>query len=158
MNIISKSFMSSMSGSTFGGLLISTVIGTLTWEHIGRKRDIRYRPSVGLDFVSVKSRKLFRALGTKCAWLSSYLTQIDLKEIGVTINDVMKPTWDLVTSPFCAISGYVRTAAGYGRKQWMIYAGSALSIILLSYGLYRYNEYIPFTYLTQAQKFLRLTN
>lgn len=147
MSIILESFIPGFSRSALGGLFFALAIGILFWEHFGRKYGSNYRPSIGLDSLSNKSRNLFCAFGRKCAWISSYLTQIDLKEIGMTIEDVITPTWNLLTSPFYMIYGYVHTAATYGKKQWMVYFGSAIGLLLISYGTCKYIDIHPLSYL-----------
>ena len=151
MNIITKPFSFAKDlPATSTGIVISSIFATLVWEHIGRKRNHKIRPSVGLEIVSEKSRKFFRMVGRGLAWASSYLIQIDLKDIGLTIESVFRPTWNLVTSPFCIISGYIRAAVAYKNKQWMIYIGSALAVLLFSFGIYRYTSnmsLLQFTYL-----------
>jgi hypothetical protein len=140
---------------TTGGLLASSALTVLIWEHLGRKRDSKCRPSVGLEIISTKSRNLFRTFGRDLAWVSSYLTQIDLQDIGKTLEAVLRPSWNLVTSPLCTISGYVRAAASYKNKQWMVYAGSVIGLALIFYFANQKFGYVPSSLIG---RFYHLTN
>lgn len=135
-----------------GGLLTCTFIGTVLWEHCGRKYMLRYRPSVGLEFISNRSQFFFWVIGRKITWLSSYLTIINSKDIGVTIDAILRPLCGIVFSPFYIIYGYLNAAKSYQNKRWMIYAGSILTVTTILYGA---------NYISQPKSlwsFLRLTN
>lgn len=176
-------------GTVFGGL----TLGTLIWEHIGRKKEERLReqkadeiiskwpaenqrvidsvhdseelkqfdqrrnedfqkrlnlivvnrPSIGLTKLSNKSQQLFEWCGRNLAWLSSYLTQIDLKEVTKTVFPVVKPICTMVVSPVYFIYGYFKAAAEYLGKEWLIYLGSALVVVMLGVGWYQFSDYLP---------------
>ena len=128
---------------TYAKYFGTAAVIVLGWEHIGRKQKTKIRPSVGLTWTSDKSQKGFKWLGEQAAWISSYLTQIDLKEFGVTIHAVGKPMFDLISSPFYAVAGYVGMAASYANKEWLIYSGSALLVGALTYAYYLLGSRYP---------------
>jgi hypothetical protein len=141
--MIFSKILSTIPYSTTATVLSSVAIVCLVWEHIGRKRQTKIRPSVGLTIVAQKSQNAFQYLGEKSALISSYLTQIDLKDIGVTLCDISKPTFDLITSPFYIIYGYVKIANSYANKTWLVYIGSGLLVVLLPTGCYYLSKYYP---------------
>lgn len=173
---------------TYAKVFGSLAVVTLTWEHIGRKREEKLRqekekflieenlkippdtntenpnpnrkstkqihdevlkivvkrPSIALTYGATQSKKFFEYCGKQFAWLSSYLTQLDLKDFGKTIYDVGKPTFDLfIASPFYFIKGYADKASSYVKKEWMIYVGSILGILMLIFGWYKLGHYCP---------------
>lgn len=115
-------------------ILIST--STIIWEHVGRKYNHVHRPSVWLEFFSVHAQCMFKKIGIFIAWISSFLTQIDLKDLLKTIHDLIKPTFDLVTSPLYIIVGYINEATTYIDKTWLVYIGSVILLCCIFYGLY----------------------
>lgn len=117
-------------------VLGTTVVAVLFWEHIGRKYATNWRPSVGITAAADLSQKVFQWTGERWAWFTSYLTAVDLKEIGVTINDVAKPSIDLFWSWTYAFSGYFAKAASYTNKSWLVYTGSFLTTGALLFGYY----------------------
>ncbi|XWV24999.1 putative ORFan [Tupanvirus deep ocean] len=157
MELVSKSFgtfFNVVSFRTLVKVLGSVTLATLVWEHVGRKRESDLRPSVGLSLASEKSVLFFNRVGSGLAWLSSYLTQVDLKDVGVTVRDVGKPTFDLVTSPLHTLSGYVKKAHSYQNKQWMVYVGSGIAVVLALAGYYKYSNFLPTSSSFRMPRFL----
>ena len=101
------------------------------------------RPSVLLTRLSVRSQKFFDRCGRTLAWMSSYLTQIDLKELGKTLHDVGKPICTTIASPVYLIIGYAKEAQKYVSKEWMIYLGSGLVAVMLGVCWYYFSGYLP---------------
>ena len=122
---------------TYAEVLGGTAVAVLIAEHVGRKYQSTKRPSVALAYSADKCQKFFQWLGEQFAWASSYLTQLDLKDVGVTLYDVGKPTVDLMLSPFYSIYGYLKRAMSYQNKSWLVYVGSGLLTTLALAGWYR---------------------
>ena len=137
-------FAKSIPLSTYVKVFGTVSLVVLGWEHYGRKQPMAYRPSTLIESSAIISQNFFKRTGEILAWLSSYLTQIDLKEFGETLMAVGKPTCDLVVSPFYIFWGYVCKAANYGNKSWLVYVGSSLLAAVLSYGWYYLSFRYPF--------------
>lgn len=145
MNIL-RSFVSqamSVSPSTYLKVIgvVSAVV--FTGEFIGRKKNFVYRPSFFIAKTANGLTTFFTKLGEGYAWIGSYLTQIDMKEITNTAIAIGEPSWNLVKSPVYTIIGYAESAATYGNKEWMIYIGSALLTALIGYGCYYMSARYP---------------
>ena len=128
---------------TYAKVFGAVTLVVFGWEHYGRKNLVVYRPSTALEYCAKTSQKFFRFTGEKMAWISSYLTQIDLRDLGATVVAVTKPTWDFVTSPFYMLYGYACAAANYGNKTWLVYAGSSLLAFALLFGWYYLSTVYP---------------
>ncbi|AYV85065.1 MAG: putative ORFan [Satyrvirus sp.] len=135
MGLISYAFFAKI----FGCCMLATLI----WEHFGRRYNSRIRPSVMLTFLSEKFQKFFRIVGEYAAWISSYLTQIDLKDLFRTIGDIVNPAFGLIVSPLYFIYGYVMTAKTYLNKTWLIYAGSVILVAVFMAGYHKLTFYYP---------------
>ncbi|XWV26246.1 hypothetical protein QJ857_gp0829 [Tupanvirus soda lake] len=156
MEVVNKmvgSFLNVISFRTLVKVVGNVALATLVWEHIGRKRETDFRPSVGLTLASDKSKNFFNWVGRGLALTSSYLTQLDLKDIAITVRDVGKPSVDLVVSPFHTLYGYVNKAQSYHKKEWMVYFGSGLAVLFMCAGYYRFGNYLP-TFLLRMPRLL----
>jgi len=109
----------------------------LIYEHIGRRYDIIVRPSVGLEYVANKSIDFFKKIGILFAWVSSYLTEIDLYDMYQTLYDIVTPLIKLLFAPFYFCYGYLLEVATYENKWWMIYVGSGIIIAMLIFISYK---------------------
>lgn len=146
---------------TVGKYMGMATLFILSWEHIGRKYEettrkkleeqgkelktsIFYiRPSIIMKMTHKKSKDFFEWIGKKFAWISSYLSFFDLKDISITIRDVFKPTIKFMLSPFHMISGYVKKAHEEKNNKWTIYIGSTILIVTLTCGLSAGKTYYP---------------
>ncbi len=124
-------------------ILSGVFLGTIVVEHIGRKFETEKRPSIILNKIADESKIAFKKLGTGFAWLSSYLTLADIKDIAISVHDVVKPSIELTTSPFYSVYGYIKKADTYGNKNWMIYTGSGLGVGLSVFGYYKLSKRYP---------------
>lgn len=116
--------------------ILIPIVGIFLWEHVGRQKDYTQRPSIYLTWIAEKAQNLFEHIGRYFAWISSFLTKIDLGDILKTIHDLLKPIFDLIVSPFYFMIGYLDMASEYLSKSWLIYIGSAILFVLVWYGLY----------------------
>jgi hypothetical protein len=115
-------------------LLLGATLSTsavVIFEHVGRLYKFNHLPSTYLSIIAKVFQEKFQLLGTLVARLSSYLTWIDLKEFMQTIHDIGTPIVNIILAPTYFIYGYVKTAAAYVGKSWMIYIGSFLIILAL---------------------------
>ena len=120
----------------------TVLVGTVAWEHAAKKKGWTVRPSQGLTEASNASQAAFKKVGEKAAQLSSYLTLIDMKkvkealgEVGKSTEEVFGPITGVVLSPAYIAVGYFQTAYEYGKKrQWLVYTGSAVVIIMVVSG------------------------
>lgn len=123
-------------------------VTVIACEHLGRLYQWPIRLSSLLGPAATFLRHTFEAGGKLFAWVSSFLTYIDLKDLGQTIYELAKPCYDIVVSPYYFFHGYVTQALTYLNKTYMIYIGSALLIGLTVYGLYKYRNSTLITYLS----------
>ena len=135
--------LTSVSMGTYFKIFGSSAFVVLALEHFGRKTESNVRPSTALTWTADRCKNGFKRLGEQFAWLSSYLTQLDLKDVGLTIHDVAKPTFDLAISPFYSIYGYLSKAASYREKMWLVYLGSGLMTTFLFVGWYQLAKMYP---------------
>lgn len=118
----------------FGPKIIGKIIGIFViicflCEHLGRKYQLDIRPSFVLNILMINTQIFFENIGRGFARLSSFLTQIDLKEICITVTDIFCPTFYLIISPMYAVYGYLEIAASYLQSQPLVYIGSGIIII-----------------------------
>ncbi len=128
-------------------LIAASIVTVIACEHLGRLYRWPIRLSSLLGPAATFLRHTFETGGKLFAWVSSFLTYLDLKDLGQTIYELAKPCYDIVVSPYYFFYGYVSQALTYLNKTWMIYIGSALLLGLAVYGLYRYRNSILITYL-----------
>jgi len=119
------------------------ILCLFVWEHIARKGELDYRPSVALHTISENAQNFFEKVGVYFAWFGSYLTLIDLKDFAVTIYAIGEPIFGLIISPAYVIYGFVMEAASYANKQWLVYTGSCLLVILSMFTYYKVSVRYP---------------
>ena len=139
-NALKPHFLGKYSFVSFLKIFGIVVITILFWEHLVRKSDTTIRPSIGLQFVSKKSQEFFDWVGRTIAWISSYLTQIDLKEFVDTCWAIGKPTLEILASPFHVIVGYVVAANTY-TNGILVYVGTGIIIIAVLFICYKYDYF-----------------
>ncbi len=124
-------------------VLLVIIIG----EHISRLQNLPIRLSTLLVFASTFLRKVFESAGRLFAWISSYLTEIDIMELAHTLCDLIKPTIKIICLPYYFLLGYMEQVETYVDKVWMVYIGSVLLIATVSYFCYKYRNRILLAYL-----------
>jgi hypothetical protein len=102
-----------MSFSRYAASAAATVLTTFIWELIARKKSSQKKPSVAIAWCATQSKYGWSRLGRGFGWLSSYLTIVDLHDVWGTVEDLVRPTWNLIVSPFAFFSGYWQTAQKY---------------------------------------------
>jgi hypothetical protein len=102
-----------MSLSRPAAAAVATVLTTCIWELIARKKSSRKKPSVAIAWFATQSKHLWSQIGRGFGWLSSYLTIVDLHDVWGTVEDLVRPSWNLLVSPFAFFSGYWETAQKY---------------------------------------------
>lgn len=129
------------------------------WEYIARSKKSNIKPSVGIAWTADKAKLGFYEIGKIISRLSSFLTYIKLGEIYDTLYDLIKPTCDLVLSPFEGFKGYWDTACTY-KYPAAVTLGSTVLCTALGYCWYLYGHHFahystwPFTYLPLKMKTL----
>lgn len=103
------------------------LVGIFAWELVARKRSSNKKPSVALNWLATLSRSFFTGLGERVAWLSSYLTIVDLHDVWATLSDLAEPAAHLVASPFSFFCGYWKMAQEY-KYPLLVCLGSALAL------------------------------
>lgn len=102
-----------MSLSTCLSLASAGLVGTFIWELVARKKSSRKKPSVAIAWTATKSKNLFTTIGRGFGWVSSYLTIVDLQDLCGTLDDLFRPTCNLMLSPLSFFKGYWETANKY---------------------------------------------
>jgi hypothetical protein len=115
-----------------GLILITSCVAIFTWELVALKQLSQFKPSVGITFLANQSYRTFSQLGRGFAWLSSYLTIVELHDLYRAAEDLLRPIGDLLASPLAFINGYLEIAMGY---KYPIIIGLGSSI-LLAVGVY----------------------
>ena len=130
-------------------LRICTVafLAIIIGEHISRLQNLPIRLSTLLISTATFMREVFETTGRLFAYISSYLTEIDLIELAHTLCDLIKPIIEIIGSPYYFLSGYMEQAERYVDKVWMVYVGSVLLIATVSYFSYKYRDRILLAYL-----------
>ena len=121
-------------------ILLSFTLVVFITEHCGRINNINYKPSDMLQFIADKSVDLFWNIGKFFAWISSFLTIIDMNELIKTFWDIGSPICQFITSPLYMINGYLEQAMTYYvNKTSLIFMGSIMLIASIAYLCYRYS-------------------
>nr|QYA18864.1 hypothetical protein KOM_12_596 [Clandestinovirus] len=110
-----------------------------TWEHVGRKRQSRFRPSVMITKATAKSAKMFSQIGKMAAQLSSFYAKIDpmvlvrfIQDLYQTAHELLEPTIHLMTTPVHLLRSYYQTAKTYG---YPVLVGLGSVTVLLAGGM-----------------------
>jgi hypothetical protein len=81
-------------------------------EYVSVKKNYNLRPSIPLFWLSTNLSRLFYDLGVFFADVSGYIhylvNMIDFKDfVNVTVNNLIRPTINVIGSPFMTVFGYV---------------------------------------------------
>lgn len=122
---------------------ILSVMGVtlFAWEHIARTRRSNLKPSVGFNWVVPKVRGFFYKIGSGLSYMSSFLTYIQLGELGQTAHDLFLPVVQIFGSPFEVLRGYWDTAEKY-KYPIIIVLGSLVLVAGGWFGWYRYARHL----------------
>jgi hypothetical protein len=88
------------------------LIGVVSWENECRKRGINFRPSVGLNKAAFLIQKGWSKLGTFAAHVGNRVLG-NLDELATTSVALLKPVFDMVTSPVYFYWSYVNTVSQF---------------------------------------------
>lgn len=109
------------------------VVAAFIYEHTARLNDW-WRFSLLLNWLADQFVDLFYRCGRILSELSAFLTYIDLEQVLITAETLIRPLWRLFLSPGQLLIGYVKTAWEYAHPLW-VYWGSGLIIAAL-YGIW----------------------
>lgn len=108
------------------------------WEHIGKVKDITFRPTYFINELTAILVKIATKLGVLFAQISSWLYEIKeilnlrLKELALTFFELFDSILKLFIKPTINFfEGYYETAKEYLSDNYLIYIGSFLLIMLL---------------------------
>jgi hypothetical protein len=102
------------------------------------------RPSIWFNFCTETAQQMFRSMGKTWAILSSFLVYLDLKEIKITLIDLVKPCVEFIASPLNFFSGFAAHAWTYLSDEGLIYVGAfILGCVLLWVGYKLISKYRP---------------
>lgn len=123
----------------FTWVLIILGISIFVIEYICLKNQYEFAPSYFLRNIRDSSIDFFVFLGRMIAMISSVLNYIDFDDIFETLQRLLLPLIDILSSPIMIIVGYISEAAiiaaEFYTKPFVIYLGSFL-IIILSFVLF----------------------
>lgn len=112
-------------------------ITVFLWEYAAKKALITFKPSSITQFVADQVVSGFYTLGRGVAYLSSFYTYLNFNEFIETAHDIVKPCFDLVTSPYHFLRGYLDTSLLY-QHPYLVFMGTITILIVVSYLIYRY--------------------
>lgn len=122
---------------------LATIPFLIIWEYIARGNVSNIKPSYALSKVATWSIDFWYATGRLLARISSFYTYINFKDLIETCNDLFKPIFDILISPFQLIKGYINVATIY-EHPYIVGFGSVTLIALISWIVYymRWHEKI----------------
>lgn len=110
-----------------GIVLGSCVVLIFTWQHMARTRGWKYRPSEIILSADAKVRWCFGKIGEFIARASNAALP-DLGELGKTAEDLVEPTFRLLSAPLQIVIGYWEAASRLSTRPWLI-GFSSLTLI-----------------------------
>ena len=132
---------------TFYNILIGlsiTFFTVFSWEHYARTHEKTFKPSVFISWLATKFQTFYTRVGKIVAWVSSFYTMIDLKELWVTYDNLAKPTVDLLTSGLWTFKSYYDEMKLYDHP-YLITLGSGTIVAVLSTVIYwQYAMFQPY--------------
>lgn len=108
------------------------LVGLVTWEHIARKNDSNFKPSVGLTKCVAPLNTAWNWIGTNLAKLSSFYTLLKnvFAGLGDSIYDLFKPIFQICFSWTSAFKGYLTTANAYNHPGLILLGTFTLTVLL----------------------------
>lgn len=123
----------------FSGIVIAVV--TLVWQCIAIKLDKSghnyIRPTTMLDFITAKVKYVCFHIGKFIAYISSFYEYLALGEIFDALCELTNSTWNLLTSGFQIIRGYISVSHLY-EHPYLVTCGSITIVAALAYGIHIY--------------------
>ena len=113
--------------------------GLIITEHIAHKQQSNKLPSVALTYVAEQFQRFFQWIGELVAWVSSFLTIINLYELVKSISAILNPILDIIVSPLHTIYGYLQMANSYSNNL-LVYIGSGLLVAAVGAAWYHFNQ------------------
>lgn len=120
-----------------GLILAVSCVSIITWELVALRHASHMKPSVGVTMVANQAHRVFSHLGRGFAWMSSYLTIVDLQDLYRAVDDLTRPTLNLLTSPLAFVEGYWEIAKQY-KYPLVIALGSSILLIVGVYVVPRF--------------------
>jgi hypothetical protein len=117
----------SMTFKRIAVIITVSCLTIFTWELVALKHPSQFKPSVGITFLANQSYRAFSWLGRSFAWLSSYLTIVELQDLYRAAEDLLRPICNLFASPLAFVKGYLEFATTY---KYPIIIGLGSSILL----------------------------
>ena len=132
-------FLIKATGYTFGAL--SALVIT---QYVARKKGYT-EPAVYLNNFYLSCKRFWLAVGSRIAWMSSFLTLIDIDIQGLidACRDVTLPMGKILLSGFWTVNGYYQYCKSYiEKRRWLVVTGSiVLSTMILGGGWYAWSMY-----------------
>lgn len=122
-------------------LWFSALVLIFLVEHVGRLNGLIYRPSYFLTFVATWCQDFYHYCGKIFALISSFYDWLNFKEIYHSLQDLLIPIWNVITSPFYLLKGYGETMHTY-RFPILIALGSLTIVVIL---LWLFKNYAPWS-------------
>lgn len=119
-----------------------------SWEYTAIRRGYEVSPSVWLNFVSTKAQHFWETCGIWAAWLSSFLTVFDFKDMAKAAKQLVTPAWATMTSWIYFPIGYVSEMNLYDYP-YVIILGSITALSLICYLMYYFDQWKRFTPLVE---------
>lgn len=113
------------------------LVGTIGYQHAARQLKWRHSPAKALTYAATKAQMFWSWLGGRVAYLSRFLEVLKLGEIGYTIGELVKPTWDFAFAWLKFFSGYAAVIKNVDHK-WLVVAGSLVLAAAAAYPAYQW--------------------
>ena len=110
---------------------------TIICEDVEKRYDITYRPSFFLSKISKFLTDTFEYIGEIFAKLSSFYTYINIDSLKKTLEDLIKPIFTSMMSPFYIVKGYALEIDLY-EHPYIVFLGSVTLVALVLALLYKF--------------------
>ena len=120
--------------------VVGLPIGLLLWEYIAKKQISPYKPSALFDQLALYSVNCWYKIGGFAAYMSSFYTCINFKEVVEAAHDLVKPIFDIATSPYYFVKGYVNVSTLY-EHPYLVVLGSVTILAVMMMLMCRWMGY-----------------
>lgn len=120
---------------------LATPCIAILWQYIGKKYGTTVLPSVFLTSLSTRLQNVWSWVGKAFAYVSSYLTYINLTELWQAVHEVFNPLFGIFSSPAQFVIGYCKYINEHVAKNmtYLIPIGSVMLVLLVLYFSNKYN-------------------
>lgn len=130
-----------MSWTTYLYVALAISFTIFVLQHVGRKQGWTYTPGYFIDLVATFAEKAWAKIGRFCAWISSFYTYIDLKDLWLTCDQLVGPVVRFFFSWTKAITAYVSEMKLYDHP-YLISLGTSTIVAILAALIYHKYDWV----------------